>query len=278
MTRRTISLTSVLVLGIAMTVSLAWAAAVAFSHRKHLDMGMDCTTCHANVQESKVSSDNNIPVLEICSQCHDPVPDAELMVPLEREVIFSHEIHVQSALTCTLCHGLGSEDAEARMQLPGMAVCISCHREQEKTEVCRDCHTRLGSPELIPKDHNRQWIFAHGNEAELEEEYCANCHEQSFCQDCHQGDNIRPRPHRRNWVYTHHIEARKGIWECTDCHDAPNEGRCVSCHKSPQGRPSSHRRASWLRRHGDEAEANIAACATCHLDMRSGPLCLLCHE
>jgi len=268
------TLTFVLIL----VTSLLWGDGILFSHRKHLDTGLYCPACHSNVETSAASTDNNIPALDMCGSCHDPIPVVALRVSLEREVIFSHSGHLQDAAACTLCHSLAGEDADARMQLPSMATCISCHQSREQTEECSGCHTKLGSPELLPKSHTRIWIQTHGDDARLDEDYCANCHDQAFCQDCHQGDDIVPRPHRRNWIHTHSVGARKGIWDCGDCHEVVSDFECVSCHQSPQGRPVSHRRGGWLRRHEDEAEMNIAACATCHLNMGSDPLCLLCHE
>jgi hypothetical protein len=258
--------------------SLVWGTAVYFSHKRHLDTGMYCPTCHTKAEGSTESADNNLPLLEVCESCHDPVPEVDQRASLTREAVFSHEMHIQKAVACTLCHRLSGDDVDARMQLPRMALCVSCHEESGETEECGACHTKLGSPELIPRSHTRQWVFAHGEDAKLDEDYCVNCHQQAFCQECHQGDNIRPKPHRRNWVYTHSIASRKGTMECDECHDPASESRCVSCHKSPMGRPRSHKRGRWITRHEEEAEGNLAACVVCHYDMSSDPLCLQCHD
>jgi hypothetical protein len=264
--------------GVLLVTCLVWGDGVYFSHRIHLNTGLYCPDCHASADTSTRAEDNNIPLLDVCGSCHDPIPEVALTASLEREIIFAHESHIKAAAACTLCHTLETESENARMQLPSMATCISCHQSQKKTEVCSDCHTGLGSPDLIPRSHTREWIIAHEEDARLSEDYCANCHDQAFCQDCHQGDNIEPRPHRRNWIYTHSIGARKGIWECADCHEITSQFKCVSCHQSPLGRPSSHRRGSWVRDHGDGAELNPSSCVTCHLNVRSDPLCILCHD
>lgn len=270
---------SITVLAVAIAAVLAWGATALFSHRKHLRTGLYCPTCHTTVKLSKQAVDNNLPRLdEICTICHQSVPDVKLRASLKREVKFAHQSHVQKAIACTTCHHLAAIEVEARMQLPKMAVCLSCHKKEKQTEPCTDCHTKLGSPELLPKSHTKQWTFAHGDDARQDENYCANCHSQSLCQDCHQGDNISPRPHRRNWIYTHSIAARNGTLECADCHEAANESKCVSCHKSPMGKPSSHKRVAWIKKHTQEAEANLAACATCHFDMGEDALCRECHK
>lgn len=258
--------------------SVAWATATTFSHKKHLDAELDCTACHSQVEESRKAADSNVPTAEACAACHEPSPDVKRQASLDREIVFSHRIHVGKGYACKTCHHVAGIEVEARMQLPKMDVCLSCHKKEKQTEACTDCHTKLGSPELIPKSHTKQWTFAHGEDARQDENYCANCHSQSFCQDCHQGDNISPRPHRRNWTYTHSIAARSGTLECADCHEAANESECVSCHKSPMGKPSSHKRAPWIKKHMQEGEANLAACATCHFDMGEDALCRKCHE
>jgi predicted CXXCH cytochrome family protein len=249
-----------------------------FTHKRHLDSSMGCDNCHIGVSASESSQDNNIPLPEICGDCHDPVPELEFRASLKREMIFSHKMHLAAGLECSTCHSLDGSETEARMRLPEMAVCLSCHKKESQTEKCADCHTGLGSPELVPKSHNRQWLLAHGQEGALDQTYCSNCHQQSFCQECHQGDNIKPRPHRRNWKYTHSIAARKGVLECNDCHEPSSESECLSCHRSPQGRPSSHKRGRWITRHSDEAMVNLEACAMCHLDMANDYRCNNCHE
>ncbi|MFQ5906736.1 MAG: cytochrome c3 family protein [bacterium] len=255
--------------------SLTWGIPGPFPHEKHEEVNVDCTACHPEVEKSNKASDNNLPSLESCEMCHEPIPDVKEWAPVQTELNFSHKKHLGKGVECKTCHNLLPEKA---MSMPGMSLCLLCHRKEQKPEACVDCHSKLGSRELMPKSHTKQWPLAHGEDARQKEEYCANCHAQSLCQDCHQGDNVKPRPHRRNWVYVHSIAARKGTLECSDCHDAANESRCVSCHKSPVGEPSSHRRGRWIARHGREAEMNLAACATCHFDMAEDALCKNCHK
>ncbi len=264
-------------LGVA-AAALALPRDAYFTHKKHLESGMECANCHTGVSASENSRDNNIPLLEICADCHDPLPDLEFRASLEREIVFSHRIHLAAEPKCSTCHILGGVEIEARMRLPEMALCLSCHKKESQTEKCADCHTGLGSPGLVPRSHDKQWFLAHGQEGALDQTYCSNCHGQSFCQECHQGDNIEPKPHRRNWRYTHSIAARKGVLECSDCHEPSSEATCLSCHRSPQGRPSSHKRGRWITRHPEEAIVNLEACAMCHSDMASDELCENCHE
>jgi len=258
--------------------SLAWGAPGLFPHGKHEEAGVDCAACHTEVEESKKASDNNLPSREVCGACHEPVPDVREWAPRETELKFSHEKHVEKALGCKTCHHLMDEEKIAPMSMPEMSLCLLCHRKEQETEACTDCHSKLGSRELMPKTHTKQWSYAHGEEARQKEDYCASCHTQSLCQDCHQGDNVKPRPHRRNWVYIHSIAARKGTLECSDCHDPANGSKCVSCHKSPMGEPYSHRRGVWIAKHGREARMNLSACATCHFDMGEDALCKNCHK
>lgn len=139
-------------------------APVAFSHKVHVDKGIDCLFCHSNAPRGQVAS---IPSVEKCMGCHkvvtpeDPKAAAEVEkvrkawemgVPLRWEkkfdqpdfVYFSHRPHIQAGVTCEKCHGdVGKTDMPEPGYNVNMGFCISCHQTQapEKVAKLTDCAT-----------------------------------------------------------------------------------------------------------------------------------------
>ncbi|HTB16332.1 MAG TPA: cytochrome c3 family protein [Bryobacteraceae bacterium] len=60
--------------GIALLALAANAWTADFSHRAHLALKLECTTCHASVTKSSRVEDNNLPKAEACIACHNPAP------------------------------------------------------------------------------------------------------------------------------------------------------------------------------------------------------------
>src|SRR5215831_8126574 len=84
--QRSLSL-SVLFIGVAV------AHAAGFSHRVHLQMGLDCTGCHAAAVTSTKPSDNLLPAKSVCLDCHESVTiPAPPVTPL---LAFSHALHLK---------------------------------------------------------------------------------------------------------------------------------------------------------------------------------------
>ncbi len=75
-----------------------------------------------------------------------------------------------------------------------VAVCLSYsgidHSEYKKSslEECRDCHRGAG----VASNHGAFFVKEHRLLAQKAGNNCADCHQQSFCLDCHKGGNIEP--------------------------------------------------------------------------------------
>ncbi len=136
---------------------------IAFSHKKHMDLGMECVSCHIGAEEGIHAG---IPKTETCARCHVPGQDypptpKELAQYIEsgkeipwlqfqvgkRHVYFSHRRHVKIAqLDCTECHGdiRNMDQPITRAYFPsgqkGMNRCIDCHRRNQVTTDCYACH------------------------------------------------------------------------------------------------------------------------------------------
>lgn len=133
---------------------------IAYNHKKHIDLGLECANCHTGIAEQKARA--GLPDLEICLSCHtsdDTNPKTKIIqtyasekrpVPWKRiyrvpgHVYFSHRRHVQMAkLDCRVCHGdMPKKETPVTRQAVEikMARCVDCHRKSGVTNDCLACH------------------------------------------------------------------------------------------------------------------------------------------
>lgn len=250
--------------------------AIRFSHPAHGELGIECEMCHSSIEESEMAADINLPSVEVCEDCHDQFEGEVIFDVSQREILFSHQLHIGLNAACSVCHG--PEDSPD-VDIPEMDLCLACHNKENTSVACDVCHEDLLDGNLIPTSHfTPVFVVQHKYEARGNQEYCANCHLQSFCAECHRGDNTMPKPHRRGFFASHSIEARKRVLNCQDCHDA--EAFCVSCHRDEMVLPISHSRVDWSNRtdggqHKIEALLDIETCTFCHSS--DEPTCEECH-
>ena len=187
-----------------------------FPHRTHLELGMDCATCHASVAASTTVSDNLLPNSTVCKQCHDTVS-----IPPPRPTSltkFSHARHVKlgniapaisaaidkktylgnpddirahlkpTANACLACHrGIDTSMKVSDANMPQMADCLVCHNQIEPPFSCAQCHDPKWSG-LVPASHHAEdWENRHSTKA-VSKQGCSLCHGQKFtCMGCHLG-------------------------------------------------------------------------------------------
>lgn len=263
-------------------------AGFTFSHKYHNEMGIsECSTCHAGAMESTTGEDDLLPGAETCEMCHgDAVtPPTELPRMTEYQKIFSHSKHaVDEGIECTSCHtGILEDEAATADHLPTMNDCYSCHTEDVK-QVPEDCGMCHGPEErLTPKTHTATWKNYHGMEVNTGGRgECSACHvQESFCQDCHFGDNVVHQTHPENWEYAHGVEARQQSSDCSTCHESKQF--CAECHQANLVMPITHSVPNWSNRtdggrHADEAMMDVDNCVTCHTNPGADPTCLECHS
>ncbi len=122
---------------------------VAFSHKHHANMGIDCRYCHTTVEEEAFA---NIPPTSVCMTCHTMVwADSPALEPviesyetgepikwkrvhdLPDHVYFDHSAHVNKGIGCATCHGRVDEMPLVWKEQPlFMKWCLECHREPEQ--------------------------------------------------------------------------------------------------------------------------------------------------
>lgn len=132
---------------------------IAFAHSVHLQAGVKCEECH---RDAAISPQASLPSVRECALCHakiqaDSPAVREVLayarrgeeIPWRRvygfrtsaDVRFRHDMHVQSGIACTTCHGDLRQASTARVWKPfSMGVCLTCHREQGAGTECEKCH------------------------------------------------------------------------------------------------------------------------------------------
>ncbi|TET21365.1 MAG: hypothetical protein E3J78_04050, partial [Candidatus Cloacimonadota bacterium] len=160
--------------------------------------------------------------------------EIKTLVPLERYIIFSHETHRKRKAECKACH-LVNDTLE--VELPEMEVCLDCHNYIETGKECNSCHGTFLEEGLIPESHEVAWLRLHKIQARVDQNRCEMCHEQSFCQECHQGDIETTPSHRRDFIFEHSISALKNENDCRSCHEI--ETFCLECHREQMIMPIS---------------------------------------
>ncbi len=260
-----------------------------FSHKTHvIDEEMECLDCHESAESSRTGEDNLFPDPESCLDCHEPdeYDPFDLLAPIrEYSRLFSHKQHVESGETCESCHGEISRKTEAfPYRLPDMVQCLDCHEVEAVTFDCRSCHTE--TEELRPLSHRPNFEHNHGDLARMEAAVfsggkdCATCHRVSFCQSCHEGDNVDRFTHPLNYEFTHALEAGSKQKECAACHI--EREFCLACHRENNVLPHNHG-VGWVNRfpgdggrHRIEALNDLESCIACH-EENAEQLCQSCH-
>ena len=179
-----------------------------------------------------------------------------------------------------------------------LVVCLSFartdHREFKDVALsdCPVCHSSVG----VIATHGDFFVKEHRLLAQKAGNNCADCHQQSFCLDCHKGGGIEPdlkkslstkgeympKTHRSDFISIHSIKATDNRQNCYRCHES---SFCQDCHTKIRNKGSmkikSHRPAgtsqiyNWNSDHASEARRNLQSCESCHPD---ADVCIQCHS
>ena len=113
------------------------------------------------------------------------------------------------------------------------------HKEYRgaKLEDCRDCHGGSG----VADNHGAFFMNEHKYLARKASSNCADCHQQSYCLDCHKGGGLEadfqkslsrrgeymPKTHRSDFISIHAVKAADNPRDCYRCHES---NFCSDCH------------------------------------------------
>lgn len=294
---------------------------IRFSHGPHLASGINCPRCHGATArsdggpaahpgsptrpllpaEADCRGCHNDPVRDRCQRCHTDPDHAGPYKPRDHTVRFNHGGH--ESLTkgrCVNCHGSNAESiASFKPGLPTMATCTgSCHNDAMHALNCAKCHTDLHDyriEEVTVLNHGPGFLRRHGTAASADQTLCSQCHDPTFCEDCHlsaQGMPLevlnptqpyRDFVHRGDFFSRHGTEVNLERGTCLRCHGTPF---CDGCHQtSGVGGgvgPQSPHPVGWLdplspMGHAREARRNLVSCVSCH-ESDAETKCVPCHR
>ncbi|MBN2524904.1 MAG: cytochrome c3 family protein [Deltaproteobacteria bacterium] len=234
---------------------------ISFSHNLHSEQGLDCSDCHANVDEDAEKKLTPMSMAQ-CGDCHDVEDKAQCKTchtnaeaskgwpaTTSSPLLFSHQTHRKrqpdAMKDCAACHGAAATattNASRKALMPQHAECNACHKKDLTMGRCELCHDRLDLYDMAQNDfysHEPGFMGSHGKEAISAEARCALCHEQSYCADCH-NKNATVRPslrfpdktdrafmHSGDWMSRHALVSRTDPASCQKCHGV---SYCTSCH------------------------------------------------
>ncbi|MBZ5527276.1 MAG: cytochrome c family protein [Acidobacteriia bacterium] len=134
---------------------------IAYSHKKHLAMGLSCDFCHTNPDPGVLMK---FPETAKCMSCHatvaknkpeirkladyaktqQAIPWVRVYVVL-KGVNWSHRPHLKAGTKCETCHGAVDQlDVMARVTgVTAMFGCIDCHEQRGAKAACETCHKPL---------------------------------------------------------------------------------------------------------------------------------------
>jgi hypothetical protein len=280
--------------------------AYVFPHAPHVEGDVACNACHADIEKADrleqgvrhVKIPANPSKNDACSGCHDT--DPKLTLPKRTRpfrISFSHADHLGRVKDCGACHKALPDKGDAVAKTPPMDSCTACHNHQADFNEarCMPCHTDLkGYAPVSAFRHEGDWLRAHGPLARPTAESCAQCHDQTYCAECHAAQTTPARPsviypeavgrtfiHRGDYVSRHMIEARANGASCRRCHgsqfcDACHEQQGVSDALRLTGSGRDPHPPNFFPQHGDAARRDITSCAGCH-DNGARSFCVECH-
>ncbi|UCH60169.1 MAG: cytochrome c3 family protein [Anaerolineales bacterium] len=131
---------------------------IAYSHKTHIEAGIQCLYCHSSPLRSDLAG---IPSVKKCMGCHNVIANdkpevQELAGYWEREepipwvrvssqpefIYFSHLPHLGTGLSCETCHGdIGQMTVTRPVVKMDMGWCLDCHLKEPQPKATRlaDC-------------------------------------------------------------------------------------------------------------------------------------------
>ena len=249
----------------------------------------DCRGCHTDAER------------DTCARCHTAPQRAAQYAERDDDIVFDHAVHqAPSEGECVRCHGSEARsEAAYAPDIPSMQTCTgSCHREAMRTLDCALCHTdlhRYRIEDVSVLDHGPGFLRRHATPATADPALCTQCHDATFCEDCHLSSpgmplevlspdaQYRDFVHRGDFLSRHPMEADLERGTCLRCHGTPF---CDGCHQASGigggVAPGSPHPPGWLDPmsafgHARAARRDLLACVSCH-EADAETTCVPCHR
>jgi hypothetical protein len=132
---------------------------IAYSHKTHLALGLNCGYCHTNPSAGALMT---FPTTGICMKCHAGIatdkPDIQKLAEFNKTgtpvpwvrvytvrpgLRWSHRTHLDAGKKCIACHGdVAQLDRMSEItSVTTMYSCLSCHQKNLAETECSTCHT-----------------------------------------------------------------------------------------------------------------------------------------
>lgn len=293
---------------------------IRFRHGPHLAEGMTCLRCHGAAApaeeaspypraserpllpaEADCRSCHDDPIEDRCARCHTSPRHAASYTQSDDDIRFDHTRHAEADRgLCVRCHG-AAERTLARFEpaRATMATCTNgCHRDDMRALDCARCHDdlhRYRIEEVAMIDHGPGFLRRHGEQARVDSALCTQCHEATFCEDCHlsaQGPPLeafepaavhRDFVHRGDFLARHAVEVGLERGTCARCHGV---SYCDGCHEASgiggSVAANSPHPPGWLDPlsslgHARAARRDLLSCVSCH-ESDAEETCVPCHR
>jgi hypothetical protein len=235
-----------------------------------MGVGLACTYCHENIEESQKATDRDIPGHEVCESCHaewigddvEPAPpegcahchrglsrdqrkviEPKLTIP-DPQIKFPHAKHVAAQVSCAECHGnVAKKTLATRDDFPTMDRCVACHQARKVSVECTTCHLSLPSGKVATEYPNGR--------LKPNRMHSAAIHDADFLHD-------------------HAVPAQRDKSYCAKCH---TDNDCMACHDG-MARSEQYHPADWMAMHSLHARKDNFRCQSCH---RTQTYCIDCH-
>jgi len=237
-----------------------------FSHTVHLEMEVECLTCHEGIKNSENDLNSHLPSMGVCEECHEEVnetsscsmchPDLaivpESLHKPAADLAFSHKLHVEMDVECTFCHpDAQTSTVSTDTLIPSnsfqnnnhVGLCADCH-EAETPDDCLTCHSDLEKPSSL-FSRVTDLTFSHNLHIDMEVE-CQTCHISILESDTIMSSRL------------------PDMSICAECHDEV-ESDCIMCHsriRNPVLLPRTETSLNFSHKfHMDEGADE---CSFCH--------------
>lgn len=273
-------------------------------HEDEVKNKKKCTMCHAKGADKKIALTRVNRLLKFSHKQHMEV-FAKRAKKLAAEAKAKGKKDFKAPAACKHCHAKAYTNKKPGMPMLGkMAVCTdACHKQDLVDQACDKCHTQLQRQTLAAVaqlGHQGNFLKRHGTLARNTGR-CAQCHDQTYCADCHAKTAAMPLSirypekinaryiHRGDFIGRHQVQARAQPTTCKKCH---GNQYCTTCHQMrgvvrpapllARSKARSVHGPQWMTPgqagfHGRKARRNAARCASCH-DQGAASNCVRCHK
>ncbi len=231
---------------------------IKFPHANHVEAGVQCVECHAQVPTKTLATRDDFPTMDQCIRCHvDKGVSIEcktchltgatgkLITELPQGKLLPRRLHLFAVHDADFLRD-HAVPAERERQ-----YCEACHTDS----FCLECHDGIGRD---LRYHPGDWLMAHPIKAKQDDHRCQSCHRlQSFCLNCH---------------------IRSGVAPVTNAISLGSQRQSFRSAKGATRMPHPMAADGWnspasRNFHGFHAQRNIRSCASCHQEQ----YCLTCH-